>query len=134
MYSNRQRIATYLQTSIKEMELIEQMAASIHESSQFGLDITGMTIFRACSMSLQYITENFIKIRNLVTESFFGSYRQIPWKSVFGMRNFLVHEYVDVDDEAIFKTIKDDLPTLKDVSLEILSDLQEGKLDRFFKK
>jgi len=50
------------------------------------------------------------------------------------MRNFLVHEYVDVDDEAIFKTIKDDLPTLKDVSLEILSDLQEGKLDRFFKK
>jgi len=93
-----------------------------------------MTIFRACSMSLQYITENFIKIRNLATESFFASYRQIPWKSVFGMRNFLVHEYADVDDEAIFKTIKEDLPALKDATLEILSDLNEGKLDRFFKK
>jgi len=134
MYSDKQRVATYLQTSISEMELIEQMAATIHEPNQFGQDITGMTIFRACSMSLQYITENFIKIRNLATESFFASYKQIPWKSVFGMRNFLVHEYADVDDEAIFKTIKEDLPALKDATLNILSDLNEGKLDRFFKK
>jgi len=133
MCSDKQRVATYLQTSINEMELIEQMAAPIHEPNQFGLDITGMTIFRACSMSLQYITENFIKIRNIATEAFFASYRQIPWKSVFGMRNFLVHEYVDVDDEAIFKTIKEDLPILKETSLAILYDLNEGKLDKFFK-
>jgi len=132
MFSSKQRVATYLQTSISEMELIEQMVAPIHEPNQFGLDIKGMTIFRACSMSLQYITENFIKIRNLTTESFFASYKQIPWKSVFGMRNFLVHEYADIDDEAIFKTIKEDLPTLKDVSRNILSDLNEGKLDKFF--
>jgi len=132
MFSSKQRVATYLQTSISEMELIEQMVAPIHEPNQFGLDIKGMTIFRACSMSLQYITENFIKIRNLTTESFFASYKQIPWKSVFGMRNFLVHEYADIDDEAIFKTIKEDLPTLKDVSRNILSELNEGKLDKFF--
>ena len=133
MYSDKQRVATYLQTSIKEIELIEQMAAPIQEPNEFGLDITGMTIFRACSMSLQYITENFIKIRNIATESFFASYKQVPWKSVFGMRNFLVHEYADVDDEAIFKTIKEDLPALKGATLDILSDLNEGKLDKFFK-
>jgi len=84
-------------------------------------------------MSLQYITENFIKIRNVATEAFFSSYTQVPWKSVFGMRNFIVHEYADVDDEAIFKTIKEDLPTLKVVSQAILSDLNDGKLDKFFK-
>ena len=48
-------------------------------------------------------------------------------------RNFLVHEYVDVDDEAIFKTIREDLPALKSASKDILSDLNEGKLDKFFK-
>jgi len=133
MYSDKQRVTTYLKTSISEMELIEQMAAPIHEPNQFGLDITGMTIFRACSMSLQYITENFIKIRNITTEAFFASYKLVPWKSVFGMRNFLVHEYADVDDEAIFKTIKEDLPALKGTSQNILSDLNEGKLDKFFK-
>lgn len=133
MYSDKQRVATYLQTSIKEIELIEQMSAPIHEPNDFGLGISGMTIFRACGMSLQYITENFIKIRNLATEAFFAQYKQIPWKSVFGMRNFLVHEYADVDDEAIFKTIKEDLPVLKGVSQDILTDLNEGKLDKFFK-
>lgn len=133
MYSDKQRVVTYLQTSISEMELIEQMAAQILEPNQFGKDIAGMTVFRACSMSLQYITENYIKIRNLVTESFFALYKQIPWKSVFGMRNFLVHEYADVDDEAIFKTIKEDLPALKRTSMDILGDLNEGRLDKFFK-
>lgn len=133
MYSEKERVATYLRSSIREMELIEQMSAPIHEPNEFGLSINGMTIFRACSMSLQYITENFIKIRNITTEKFFSSYHQIPWKSVFGMRNFLVHEYADVDDEAIFKTIKEDLPALKGTSQAILSDLTEGKLDIFFK-
>ena len=133
MYSDKQRVVTYLRTSIKEIELIEQMSAPIHEPNDFGIDISGMTIFRACSMSLQYITENFIKIRNIATEAFFAPYKQVPWKSVFGMRNFLVHEYADVDDEAIFKTIKEDLPALKGVLQDILSDLNEGKLDNFFK-
>ena len=133
MYSEKQRVTTYLQTSIKEIELVEQMSAPIHEPNDFGIDISGMTIFRACSMSLQYITENFIKIRNIATEAFFVPYKQVPWKSVFGMRNFLVHEYADVDDEAIFRTIKEDLPALKGVSQDILSDLNGGKLDKFFK-
>lgn len=134
MYNEKQRVETYLRTSIKEIELIEQMAAPIKEPNDFGLDIAGMTIFRACSMSLQYITENFIKIRNIATKAFFAPYKQVPWESVFGMRNFLVHEYADVDDESIFKTIKEDLPALKGAAQDILLDLNEGKLDKFFKK
>ena len=133
MYSEKRRVVTYLQTTISEIELIEKMAAPIQDPNEFGLDITGMTIFRACSRSLQYITENFIKIRNIATETFFAPYKQVPWKSVFGMRNFLVHDYADVDDEAIFKTIKEDLPALKCATQDILSDLSEGKLDSFFK-
>ena len=46
MYSDKQRVATYLQTSIKEIELVEQMSAPIHEPNDFGIDISGMTIFR----------------------------------------------------------------------------------------
>ncbi len=47
MYSDKQRVATYLLTSIKEIELIEQMSAPIHEPNDFGLGITGITVFRA---------------------------------------------------------------------------------------
>jgi len=35
MYSDKKRIATYLQSSIEEMELIEQMAAPIQKPNDF---------------------------------------------------------------------------------------------------
>lgn len=132
MYSDKNRILTYLKTSLEEMDLIEKMSAEINAPNDFGISISGMTVFRACSMSLQYITENFVKIRNKVSESFFANYKQVPWKAVFGMRNFLVHEYADVDDEAVFNTIKIDLPILKKTTEEIISDLEAGELDKYF--
>lgn len=131
MCSARDRIKTYLKVSIEEINLIEKMSAGIKSPQDFGQSITGMTVFRACGMSIQYITENFIKIRNKVTADFFSSYKLVPWKAVFGMRNVIAHEYTDIDDEAVFNTIHNDMPVLKETAEKILADLDEGKLDRY---
>lgn len=131
MCSAKDRIKTYLKASIEEINLIEKMSAGIKSPQDFGQSITGMTVFRACGMSIQYITENFIKIRNKVTADFFSSYKQVPWKAVFGMRNVIAHEYTDIDDEAVFNTIHNDMPVLKETAEKILADLDEGKLDRY---
>lgn len=131
MCSAKDRIKTYLKVSIEEINLIEKMSAGIKSPQDFGQSITGMTVFRACGMSIQYITENFIKIRNKVTSDFFSSYKQVPWKAVFGMRNVIAHEYTDIDDEAVFNTIHNDMPVLKETAEKILVDLDEGKLDRY---
>lgn len=130
MCSAKDRIKTYLKVSIEEIDLIEKMSAGIKSPQDFGQSLTGMTVFRACGMSIQYITENFIKIRNKVTADFFSSYKQVPWKAVFGMRNVIAHEYTDIDDEAVFNTIHNDMPVLKETAEKILADLDEGKLDR----
>lgn len=131
MCSAKDRIKTYLRVSIEEIDLIEKMSAGIKSPQDFGQSITGMTVFRACGMSIQYITENFIKIRNKVAADFFSSYKQVPWKAVFGMRNVIAHEYTDIDDEAVFNTIHNDMPVLKETAEKILADLDEGKLDRY---
>ncbi len=131
MCSAKDRIKTYLKVSIEEINLIEKMSAGIKSPQDFGQSITGMTVFRACGMSIQYITENFIKIRNKVTADFFSSYKQVPRKAVFGMRNVIAHEYTDIDDEAVFNTIHNDMPVLKETAEKILADLDEGKLDRY---
>ena len=125
------RIISYIQTAIDEMELAEKMSEPIVEPDDFGKNLNGMTIFRACSMSIQCITENFIKVRNNTKSGFFKKYNTIPWKEVFGMRNFIAHEYANVDEEAIFTTLKTDLPALKQVSKLILLDLQNGLLDEY---
>lgn len=131
MCSAKDRIKTYLKVSIEEINLIEKMSAGIKSPQDFGQSITGMTVFRACGMSIQYVTENFIKIRNKVTADFFSSYKQVPWKAVFGMRNVIAHEYTDIDDEAVFNTIHNDMPVLKETAEKILADLDEGKLDKY---
>lgn len=131
MCSAKDRIKTYLRVSIEEIDLIEKMSAGIKSPQDFGQSLTGMTVFRACGMSIQYITENFIKIRNKVTADFFSSYKQVPWKAVFGMRNVIAHEYTDIDDEAVFNTIHNDMPVLKETAEKILADLDAGKLDSY---
>ena len=130
MYKKK-RISTYIQTAIDEMELAEQMAAPIIEADDFGKNLNGMTIFRACSMSIQCVTENFTKVRNCTKSGFFKRYNTVPWNEVFGMRNFIAHEYANVDEEAIFTTLKQDIPHPKEVSKQILDDLQNGLLDYF---
>ena len=127
----KNRIATYIKTAIDEMELAAQISEPIMEPDDFGKNLNGMTIFRACSMSIQCITENYIKVRNNTKSGFFKRYNTIPWKEVFGMRNFIAHEYANVDEEAIFTTLKTDLPKLKEVSKQILLDLESGLLDEF---
>ena len=130
----KDRIISYIQTAIDEMELAEKMSEPIVEPDDFGKNLNGMTIFRACSMSIQCITENFIKVRNNTKSGFFKKYNTIPWKEVFGMRNFIAHEYANVDEEAIFTTLKTDLPALKQVSKQILQDLENGSLDEYIEK
>ena len=125
MFSQSERVRSLLEKAIDEMELVATMSASIQEPNDFGTSVAGMTVFRACSMSIQYITESFVKIRNLCGQEFFLKYNTIPWTKVFGMRNFLSHEYVEVDEEAIFGTIKEDLPALRIVAKDMLKDLNK---------
>ena len=40
-------------------------------------------------------------------------YENVPWGAMRGIRNILAHEYFGVDIEIIWKTVKEDLSTLK---------------------
>lgn len=121
-----------LEAALKEMDLLFEMSNNISKPDDFVCSTFGLMVFRACGMSLQYITESFVKIRNLCGNDFFKSYKSVPWPSVFGMRNFLSHEYGEVDAEGIFNTIKTNIPELQKATEAIRKDLVGGDLDSFF--
>ena len=123
MLQANERIATLLKVAIREMDLLASMTADITKPDDFLSSLHGMTVYRACGMSLQYITESFVKIRNLAGKEFFKPYRSTPWEQVFGMRNFLSHEYGEVDAEGIFNTVKTDIPTLLEVTKQMHNEL-----------
>ncbi|MBR5399175.1 MAG: DUF86 domain-containing protein [Bacteroidales bacterium] len=124
MYPDKLRIINLLEGAVNEMELLQIMSEPVKVPDDFLKDMAGVILFRACSMSLQYITECFVKIKNICGLDFFNPYSSIPWNSVFGMRNFLSHGYGDVDAVGIFNTIREDIPPLLNTTRKMLSDIQ----------
>jgi uncharacterized protein with HEPN domain len=54
-----------------------------------------------------------------------NKYPAIPWKTIVGTRNAIIHEYVTLDLKEVWKTTKINLPPLKKQILEILADLTQ---------
>ena len=50
---------------------------------------------------------------NMLTEDFRDAHPNTPWKLVNGMRNYIVHEYFQVDNTVIWDVIQNDLPQLE---------------------
>ena len=48
-----------------------------------------------------------------LSDSLKASYPEVLWKDIIGLRNVLVHDYLAVDVEEIWKIIELDLPLLK---------------------
>ena len=45
---------------------------------------------------------------------------KIAWSEAVGMRNKVTHEYFGVDEDILWKTIKEDLPVFKKQILKLL--------------
>ena len=41
-----------------------------------------------------------------------NTYRDLPWQKMKGMRNFLIHEYDDIDIKTVWDTVFNNLPPL----------------------
>lgn len=59
---------------------------------------------------------------NLLTDDFKNVHSETPWKQISGMRNYIVHEYFQVDNTVIWDVIQNDLPQLEQQVKEYLKE------------
>ena len=59
---------------------------------------------------------------NMLTSSFQVSHPETPWKMVKGMRNYIVHEYFQVDDIVVWQVVTENIPELRDQVVRYLSE------------
>jgi len=57
---------------------------------------------------------------NKLPEEFRKQYPEVPWRSIIGLRNVLIHDYLGVDIKAVWGNLKQELPLLKEQMQSIL--------------
>lgn len=106
----------------KDRIIIQKIISYIDDVEKYieGLDamefLDDKKTITACAFTVSQIGE----ISKEITEETIQKYDEIPWKSIKGMRNKIVHDYENVDLSVLWGTIKNSLPELKKNLKEIL--------------
>ena len=62
---------------------------------------------------------------NLLSSEFVDSHPDTPWKQVRGMRNYIVHEYFQIDDVVVWGVVTEDIPVLRQQIIDYLDELNK---------
>ena len=123
MYRNSQySLQDRLQQISESIDLVIARCENIHSANEFLLSPDNMMRFDSCVMRLQTIGEQIGKILKM-KDSPLEDYPEIPWLAAYDMRNFISHEYSNIDEEIIFDVIKEDLPQMQKVVKTILQNI-----------
>ena len=73
-------------------------------------------------MKLIFIGESIKSIDKISKGTLLPKYPSIPWKQIMKQRDLIAHHYFRIDADSIYTTIKEDLPFLLDVLMQIESN------------
>ena len=100
------------------LKIIEEVVSDLENVSFTDFEKSSL-LQRATSFSISQVGETMTKIEASLGEK----YKELPWKDARRMRNYIVHDYADVDIEEVFNTAKYDLPPLKEAFEKIKAEL-----------
>ena len=112
----------------KDKAILQKIVGYVNDISQYikGLDydsfLQDKKTISACAFSVLQIGE----LAKELTEDLQNANSDIPWRSIKGMRNKIVHDYEKVDFAVLWGTIETSLPELKGQLTELLENMQKS--------
>ena len=59
---------------------------------------------------------------NMLSQDFCDTHPETQWKMIIKMRNYIVHEYFNIDNDVVWDVITKDLPELESQTKKYLSE------------
>lgn len=93
--------------------LLEERSLDIHSAEDYLSSPSGMEKLDAACMVLIALGESVKTLDKISEKKLLPTYPSIDWKGVMGVRDIIAHHYFEVDPDAVFCIIKNDLEPLK---------------------
>ena len=109
---------------LRDKERLEHIKAAIDRILRYTSDksyedlVADDMMYYAVVKNIEIIGE----AANMLTQRFQQTHPETPWKMVKGMRNYIVHEYFQIDDIVVWDVIKNNIPELLYQVLSYLAD------------
>ncbi len=99
-------------TSVRYDFFLEAMLMAMKKIRAYTADFNSFTQFDKDELVKDAVIRNFEIMGESVKHipfSFQRKHKQLPWNHILALRNFVVHEFFDVDDEVLWEIIQTDL-------------------------
>ena len=93
---------------------LQDRSKEINSVNDYLMSPTGMEKLDAACMVLIALGESVKTLDKLTEKKLLPTYPSIDWKGVMGVRDVIAHHYFEVDPDAVFDIIKNDLDPLKE--------------------
>lgn len=99
-------------TSVRYDFFLDSMLMAMRKIRAYTAEFNSFTQFDQDELVKDAVIRNFEIMGESVKHipfSFQRRHKQLPWNHILALRNFIVHEFFDVDDEVLWEIIQTDL-------------------------
>ena len=107
---------------------IEDMIEAIDKIIRYLDTVNGLKDFLQNEMVIDAVTRNYEIIgeaANQIPKSVKDNYPEVPWRQMYGLRNFAAHEYHTIDPQILWEIAEDHLIENK-IQLEEVLEKESG--------